>query len=51
MENEVHYITIAVKINEGTDIQEIGAEMDYDLVHKDIVATEIVHISTEHPGG
>lgn len=36
------YVTVAVRVKDKADAQEVVSEMDYSLVHDDIIGTEIV---------
>lgn len=45
---DIHYVTIKVEVKDCADIQEIVSEMDYHLVHSDILETEIISVSDEH---
>lgn len=38
------FVTIAVRVKDAADIQEVVSEMDYSFVHDDIINTEIVDI-------
>ena len=38
------FVTVAVHIKDEADVQDVVSEMNYSLVHKDIVGTEIVDI-------
>lgn len=41
---KIVFVTVAVHIKDEADVQDVVSEMDYSLVHKDIVGTEIVDI-------
>jgi len=36
------YVTVRVEIKQDADSQDVVSEMDYDMIHPDIISTEIV---------
>lgn len=47
--SDIHYVTIKVEVKDCADIHEIVSEMDFHLVHSDILETEVVDVSDYHP--
>lgn len=38
------YVSIMVQVNDDADIEEVVQEMDYNLIHEDIVDTEMMGV-------
>lgn len=47
IEMKTFYVSIMVQVKDDADIEEMVQEMDYDLVHEDIVDIEMVGVEYE----
>jgi hypothetical protein len=45
------YVTVALEIDEGANVNTVIDDMDYDFIHDNIVTTEIRHVDTTFVAG
>jgi hypothetical protein len=47
MEYQTVEVIVRVNIRADADYQEVVSEMDYSMIHPDIISTEIVDVNSE----
>lgn len=43
-EFETIWVEVAVRVKKGVDHQDVVSEMNYEMIHPDIISTEITNI-------
>lgn len=50
MENVI-YVTVAISLKDGADVDEVVQDMDYSFDHDDIIDAEIRHTDSQFVSG